>query len=108
MSDRYRLVMPNAGTAAFIQDDAVKPLQQHFGAGKTWNVHGTTLDLLYLAEVYRRVESASLKGGAGEEIEMRREDRALQLLRKAGFIKYAGRKNGWKTTAAMKAADERE
>lgn len=108
MSDRYRLVMPNAGTAAFIQDNVVKMLRERFGASKTWTAHGTTFDLLYLAEVYRRVESSKLKGGSETEAEMRREDRALQILRKSGFIKYAGRKHGWKTTAAIKAADERE
>ena len=59
----------------------------------------------YLAEVYQRVVDGRTVGGAGSELEMRCEDRALQLLRKAGFIKYAGRKLGWKTTEAIAARE---
>ena len=87
-------------------------IEAHFGE-RRWSV--TTLHAgsrefgaEYLTEVYQRVVDGRTVGGAGSEIEMRCEDRALQLLRKAGFIKYAGRKFGWKTTAAITADDERE
>ena len=82
-------------------------LEQHFGAGKAWQVRGTTIDLDFLAEVYHQVDADGFKSRSADEIESRREDRALQLLQSHGFIKYAGRMFGWKT-AAIKAYDTRE
>ena len=85
-------------------------IEAHFGE-RRWAVSARSagsreFGAEYLTEVYQRVVGGRLRVGAG--IEMRCEERALQLLRKAGFIKYAGRKFGWKTTAAITAADERE
>lgn len=63
-------------------------IREHFDA-KTLKVGGQRLTTHDVLVVYRKVATGEPTGSD------RRADRALQELRKAGFIEHKGRKIGW-------------
>lgn len=86
------IAVPGKGRPAPTREERKAAL---FALDRVWSTTDGSISGAFVAGIYRKIESTQPLGLTSG----RREDRALQLLRKSGLIEYDKAARTWRVTA---------